>query len=194
MVATGSSIEEVRGGGWLLGPFETADLWQPWTFSALGGADWLAVLESWAAIATAVFVATFAILFNISGSELVLDRDLDTNEELRDAGRPERRLRRARGIPGYHALASRRSRHGCTSTRGPRASIAALVPLAAVVFGAEVVGLIPRMIVGGVLVFLGLAFMVEWVWDKRRSLPPLEYAVVLVILAAIIVWGFLLGS
>ena len=42
------------------------------------------------------------------------------------------------------------------------------------------------MIVGGVLVFLGLAFMVEWVWDKRKALPPLEYGVVLVILAAII--------
>jgi sulfate permease, SulP family len=68
--------------------------------------------------------------------------------------------------------------------------IAALVPLAAVVVGAEVVGLIPRMIVGGVLVFLGLAFMVEWVWDKRRSLPRLEYGVVLAILAGIIVWGF----
>ena len=71
--------------------------------------------------------------------------------------------------------------------------IAALVPLAAVVFGAKVVGLIPRMIVGGVLVFLGLAFIVEWVWDKRRLLPPLEYAVVLAILAAVIVWGFLIG-
>jgi SulP family sulfate permease len=42
-------------------------------------------------------------------------------------------------------------------------------------------------------VFLGLSFIVEWVWDKRRLLPPLEYAVVVVILAGIIVWGFLTG-
>jgi len=49
------------------------------------------------------------------------------------------------------------------------------------------------MIVGGVLVFLGLAFLVEWVWDKRKALPPLEYGVVLVILAAIIARGFLPG-
>ena len=71
--------------------------------------------------------------------------------------------------------------------------IAALVPLAAVVFGAAVIELIPRMIVGGVLVFLGLSFMVEWVWDRRRSLPPIEYGVVLVILAVIIGRGFLPG-
>jgi sulfate permease, SulP family len=193
MVATGSSVEEVRGGGWLLGPFDSAILWKTWTFSALGGADWLSVLESWAGIVTAVFVATFAILFNISGTELVLDRDLDTNQELRDAAVLNVVSGALGGIPGYHALSlTALAAHMRVDARAA-GLIAALVPLAAVVVGAEVVGLIPRMIVGGVLVFLGLAFIVEWVWDKRRRLPPLEYAVVLVILVGIIVWGFLVG-
>jgi SulP family sulfate permease len=71
--------------------------------------------------------------------------------------------------------------------------VAALVPLTAVVFGAAVIEVIPRMIVGGVLVFLGVAFILEWVWDKRRSLPIVEYVVVLVILAGIIARGFLPG-
>jgi SulP family sulfate permease len=71
--------------------------------------------------------------------------------------------------------------------------VAALVPLAAVVLGADVVGLVPRMLLGGVLMFLGLAFIVEWVWDKRRSLPTVEYVVVLVILGGIIARGFLPG-
>src|SRR5918996_808019 len=105
MVVTGSSIEEVREGGWLL--FDSGDTalgWKTWTFSALGGADWLSVLESSAAILTAVFVATLAILFNISGTELVLDRDLDTNQELRDAGVLNVVSGALGGIPGYHAL------------------------------------------------------------------------------------------
>ena len=194
MVATGSSIEEVREGGWLLGPFKASRLWeQPWTLSTLGGADWLSVLESWAEIVTAVFVATLAILFNISGSELVLDRDLDTNQELRDAGALNVVSGVLGGIPGYHALSLTALAGHMMADARAAGLIAALVPLAAVVFGAEVIGLIPRMIVGGVLVFLGLAFIVEWVWDKRRVLPPLEYAVVLAILAGIIIWGFLIG-
>ncbi len=97
------------------------------------------------------------------------------------------------GIPGYHALSLTALAERMRVDARAAGLIAALVPLAAVVFGASVVGLIPRMIVGGVLVFLGLAFIVEWVWDKRRLLPPLEYAVVLVILVGIIVWGFLVG-
>jgi SulP family sulfate permease len=193
MVVTGSSIEDVRDGGWLLGPFETTRLWRPWTLEALGGADWLSVLESWAGIVTAVFVATFAILFNISGTELVLDRDLDTDRELRDAGVLNVISGALGGIPGYHALSLTALATRMSVDARAAGLIAALVPLAAVVFGAEVVGLIPRMIVGGVLLFLGLAFIVEWVWDKRRVLPPLEYAVVVAILAGVIVWGFLVG-
>ena len=193
MLATRSSIDDLRSGEWLLGSFDSGVLWKTWTLSALGGADWLSVLESGAGIVTAVFVATLAILFNISGTELVLDRDLDTNRELRDAGVLNLVSGALGGIPGYHALSLTAFAERRKVDARATGLIAAAVPLAAVVFGAEVIGLIPRMIVGGVLVFLGLAFMVEWVWDKRKLLPPLEYAVVVVILLGIIVWGFLPG-
>jgi sulfate permease, SulP family len=194
MLATGSSIEEVRQGGWLLfGPSDTPQPWHPWTLEAIAGADWLSVLALWARIGTAVFVATMAALFNINGSELVLDRDLDTNQEMRDAGVLNVVSGALGGIPGYHALSLTALAARMRVDARAAGLIAALVPLAAVVFGGSVVGLIPKMIVGGVLVFLGLSFIVEWVWDKRRLLPPREYAVVLVILLGIIVWGFLWG-
>ena len=193
MIAAGSSLEEVRADGWLLGPFETTRLWELQTYKAIAGADWPSVLESWTGIVTAVFVATLAILFNISGTELVLDRDLDTNRELRDAGVLNVVSGALGGIPGYHALSLTALAERMKVDARAAGLIAAAVPLAAVVFGAEVIGLIPRMIVGGVLVFLGLSFIVEWLWDKRRVLPPLEYAVVVVILAGIIIWGFLPG-
>ena len=40
--------------------------------------------------------------------------------------------------------------------------IAATVPLAGLLFGATMLELIPRMILGGMLVFLGLSFIAEW--------------------------------
>jgi SulP family sulfate permease len=193
MLVTGSSIDTAKEGGWLLGPFESARLWQPWTFRALGGADWSAVLGQWTGIVTAVLVAAIAILFNISGTEIVLHRDLDTNRELRDAGVLNVISGALGGIPGYHALSLTALAERMSVDARTAGLVAALVPLGAVVFGASVIELIPRMIVGGVLVFLGLAFIVEWVWDKRRTLPALEYAVVLVILAGIIGKGFLFG-
>jgi SulP family sulfate permease len=193
MVVTGSSIGEVREAGWMLGPFETTRLWRPRVVEALGGADWLSVLEVWAKIVAAVFVATLAVLFNISGTELVLQHDLDTDQELRDAGVLNVASGALGGIPGYHALSLTALADRMKVDARRAGLVAALVPLAAVVFGAAVIELIPRMIVGGVLVFIGLSFITEWVWDKRRVLPRLDYGVVLVILIGIIVWGFLPG-
>lgn len=192
-LVTGSTIDEVREGGWLLGPLETTRLWQPWTLRALTGADWDVVLDAWPVIATGVFVAALALLFNVGGTELVLDRDLDSNEELRDAGLLNVLSGALGGIPGYHALSltALAARMNVDARRA--GLIAALVPLGAVVAGASVVELIPRTIVSGVLVFLGLAFIVEWTWDTRKALPRLEHLVVLVILAVVIVEGYLAG-
>ncbi|HET9248668.1 MAG TPA: SulP family inorganic anion transporter, partial [Actinomycetota bacterium] len=194
MLVTGSSIESARSGHWLLlGPFDEFQRWQPWTLRAISGADWWAVLGQWAGIATAVFVTVIAILFNIGGTEVALHRDLDTNEELRDAGSLNVISAVLGGIPGYHALGPTALAERMRVDARVAGLIAAAVPLATVVFGASVIELIPRMIVGGVLVFLGLAFLVEWVWDKRKLLPPIEVGVVLLILAAIVARGFLPG-
>jgi sulfate permease, SulP family len=192
-LASGSDLAEVRQGGWLLGPFETTRLWQPWTLRAVAGADWGAVAGSWPTMATAVFVAALALLFNIGGTELLLDRDLDTDRELRDAGVLNVVSGALGGIPGYHAL-SLTALAARMSVDARRAGfIAALVPLGAVVAGASAVELIPRIIVSGLLVYVGLSFIVDWAWDKRHILPRVEYLVVLVILVVIIAQGYLAG-
>jgi SulP family sulfate permease len=193
MLVTGSSIDDAQTGLWMLGPFRPGWLFQPWTFRAFAGADWSAVLGQAPGIATVVLVAVIAISFHVSGTEIVLHRDLDTNKELRDAGFLNVVTGALGGIPGYHALSLTALAERMSVDARTAGLIASLVPLTAVVFGASVIELIPRMIVGGVLVFLGLAFIVEWVWDKRRTLPKLEYVVVLVILAGIIAKGFLPG-
>ena len=193
MVVTGSSIQDARDGQWLLGPFASSRLWQPWTLHALGGADWGAVFKQAGGILTAVFVAVIATLFNVSGVELLLRRDLDSNRELRDAGLVNVVTSAVGGIPGYHALSLTSLAQRMNVSARAAGLVAALVPLTAVVFGATLVGLIPRMIVGGVLTFVGLAFLVEWVIDVRRSLPVIEYLVVLAILGMIVWKGLLPG-
>jgi sulfate permease, SulP family len=192
-LAMGASIDDVRGDGWLMGSFRGDMAWASWSFLALTGADWLAVARSWAAIIVAVVVAVLVMLFNLGETEVVLDRDLDTNEELRDAGVLNLVVGALGGMPGYHALrpTSLAARLNVDARRG--GLVAATVPLAALLFGATVLELIPRMIVGGMLAFLGLSFIAEWVWERRRSLPRVEYVVVLVILMVVVGRGYLPG-
>lgn len=192
-LAMGASIDDVRGDGWLLGPFNRDMAWKSLSVLALTSADWLAVARSWAAIIVAVVVAALVMLFNLGGTEGVLDRDLDTDEELRDAGLLNLVSGALGGMPGYHAL-SPTSLAARINVDARRAGlVAATVPLAALLFGATVLELLPRMIVGGMLVFLGLSFIAEWVWERRRSLPRIEYVVVLVILMVVVARGYLPG-
>jgi sulfate permease, SulP family len=193
VLVTGSSMEAVKEGGWLLGPFRSDRLFQLWTVRAATGADWSAVLGQAAGIATVVLVAVIALLFTISGTEVVLQRDLDTNRELRDAGALNVVSGVFGGVPGYHTLSLTSLAQQMRVDVRIAGLVAAVVPVATVVFGTALVELIPRMIVGGVLAFVGLGFIVQWVWDERRTLPTLDYVVVLVILAGIITKGFLPG-
>ena len=78
--------DQAKSGLWMLGPFTSSRLWQPWTVRAVSQADWSAILGQTPGIATAVFVAIIAALFNMSGVELLLRKDLDANQELRDIG------------------------------------------------------------------------------------------------------------
>jgi SulP family sulfate permease len=193
MLLTRSSIDEARTGLWFIGPFPSTRLWQPWAYRSIAGADWSAVLHQAAGIGTTVFVAVIACVFNVGGVELLLRKDLDTNRELRDAGLVNAVSAVVGGIPGYHAL-SLTSLAEQMRVDGRRAGlVAAVVPLAAVAFGATIIGLIPRMIVAGVLIFVGLAFIVEWLVDVRRALPIPEYLIVLAIFATIAVKGLLTG-
>jgi SulP family sulfate permease len=193
MLVTGSSLDSAREGGWLVGPFDSDQLLHPWTYRALSGADWSAVIDQAAGIATAVFVAVIAALFNVSGTELMLHTDLDSNRELRDVGVVNVVTSAFGGIPGYHALSLTSLAHRMNVGARRAGLVAALVPLAAVVVGGSVVQLMPRIIVGGVLVFVGLGFLIEWVVDFRRSLPLGEYLIVIAILVTIATKGFLPG-
>ena len=51
----------------------------------------------------------------------------------------------------------------------------------------------PKPILGGLLLFLGLVFLVEWVWDAWFKLPGFDYLVVVAILLTIATAGFLEG-
>ncbi|MGZ5296872.1 MAG: SulP family inorganic anion transporter [Actinomycetota bacterium] len=193
MLITGSSVDDAWAGFWMIGPFHSDRLFRLWTEPVLTGADWSAVIGQAAGIATAVFVAVIACLFNVNGIEQITNTDLDPNRELRDGGIVNLVSGLFGGVPGYHAPGLTALAQQVTVNVRTAGLVAAAVPLAAVMFGASVIERIPRMIVGGVLVSVGLGLIVEWVWDKRRTLPALEQVVVLVILAGIVAKGFLPG-
>jgi sulfate permease, SulP family len=71
--------------------------------------------------------------------------------------------------------------------------LSAAVVAVALVVGTSVVTVVPTLVVGGLVLFLGLGFLVEWVFDAWFRLPRTDYAVAMLILLAIAFFGFLVG-
>jgi SulP family sulfate permease len=180
--------------GWVLGPFPYGDnLWDPSTLRVFTKADWATVLRELPKVITIPLVAVLALLLNASGIELARKQDADLNGELRAAGLSNLLASGMAGIPGFHALSLTALAQRTGSTSRLVGIVAAGVCGAVLAFGAEMISLFPRSVLGGLVVFLGLAFLYEWVVDARSTLLRRDYVVVLLILIAVATLGFLQG-
>ncbi|MEC8914886.1 MAG: cyclic nucleotide-binding domain-containing protein [Candidatus Neomarinimicrobiota bacterium] len=61
------------------------------------------------------------------------------------------------------------------------------------IFGAKVLSIFPKVILGGLLLNLGLEFLMEWLYDTRKRLQKTDYTVIALILIVIGSIGFLEG-
>ncbi|MGH2655753.1 MAG: SulP family inorganic anion transporter [Actinomycetota bacterium] len=192
-VVSGQGIEGARAGGWLIGPFPSGGLWRPWSFEALGGADWGAVLAQAVGMGTMLVVGVLTLLLNTTGIELVTERDIDLNRELRAAGAANVAAGVGGGLVGFHALSLTALAHRAGARTRLPGIIGAAICVATLVFGASALSLIPKPVLGGLLLYLGLGFLLDWVVFAGRRLPRIDYALVVLILAVIAAFGFLIG-
>jgi sulfate permease, SulP family len=190
--AAGVGVSELKTDGWLLGPFPGTGFWQPWTIEGLGHADWSAILNQGPNMATVVLVGAVALLLNTSGIELAIDRDVDLNRELRVSGGANMVAGLGGGIVGFPTLSLTALAHRSGAGRLV-GIVAGFVCSVALILGGSFLSLVPRVVVGGLLLFLGLAFLVEWVYDAWFKLPRADYAIVVLILLVIAAFGFLQG-
>ncbi|HJP66348.1 MAG TPA: SulP family inorganic anion transporter, partial [Actinomycetota bacterium] len=190
---SGSSIAQAQAEGWLLGPLPGGQFWHAWMGQAVGQADWGAIAGQAGNIATVVVIALLTLLLNASGIELLMNRDVDLNRELRAAGAANVTSGLAGGVVGFHAL----SLSALAVISGARSRVVGLtgaaVCLGVLLFGSSAVAHLPRFVLGGLVVFLGLSFLVEWLVDSWARLSRAEYAVVVLILLVVAFAGFLQG-
>lgn len=142
-------------------------------------------------ILSVVFIAGLGTLLNASAIEVTVRRDLDLNRDLKAVGLANL-LAACCGSPaGFHSLSSTTlpDRMG---VRGRGVGlVAAGVCLAALVGGRDLLALIPFAVTGGLLVFLGLSLLANWLIDKRAYLSSLEFTVLLAILIFTVVGGWM---
>lgn len=193
LLVTGTPIAEAADRGLLLEEVSKKAIWQPLALGNLSTVDWAAILGQSGNIAIILVVGVVSLLLNASALELAFQQNIDLNHELRVAGCANILSGLSGGAVGFHALDLSTLCYR-VGARGRLPGLVAGAICAAMLFaGAPLLAFFPKPILGGILLFMGLGFLVEWVVDAWFKLPRVDYAVVLLILAVIGFTNFLIG-
>ncbi len=192
LLVSGTSTQTAVNMGLLLGQVGQAQ-WQNLSLTMLTTADWSAILEQVGNIAAVIAISLIGLLLNASSIELSIKKDVDLNQELRSAGIANVVSGLFGGLIGFQALSltslSNRLRAG---GRLPGV-IAGLICGAVLLIGAAWLAYMPKALLGGLLLFLGLDFLDDWVVKGWSRFSRAEYAVVILILGVIAATNFLVG-
>lgn len=195
LLFTGTSVAAASQKGLLLGPFPDAGMWHASTFTlaAIAGANWQTILGLIGNFATLWFIQAISILLNISGIEVVSQRDIDLDRELKTAGIATLLSAVGGGIGGFHHL----SQSGLVYRLGARSRLAgllvALICATMLLLGASILSFCPKQVIGGLLIFNGLSALFTWVYSAWFKFPLFDYCLILLIIFFMTAFGFLQG-
>lgn len=193
LALSGTPFSEAQARGLLLGPLPTESAWAPLTPAMLAEVEWAALGSQLGAIATAVTIGVIGLLLNVSGLQLARRVELDLNRELKANGLAQLLGGAIGSPPGFTGLGASIFCYRMGARTAIPSLVVALLFVLLFLFGLELLGLVPRVVLGGVVCYLGLAFLAEWLYDAWFQLPRIDYLLVLLILTLVIVFGMLAG-
>ena len=193
MFTQGFTFGELENRGFLLGPFPEGGLFPGFPFQYVPDFRWDLFLVHLPAIATMMILSAISVLFNYSGLELIVKEDFDLDKELRLTGYSNI-LAGIAGTPaGYLTLSETSLAYNIGSRSRLPSLIVAIFCGIALLVGAQILSIFPKVILGGLLLNLGLDFLVEWLVDTWKRLHKSDYLVIVLILIVIGTVGFLEG-
>lgn len=138
-------------------------------------------------------MSVVVILLNLSGIGVATSSRVDVDAELRVAGEANVLMAIMGAAPGFHGLGNTLllKRLGAQRRVVPAAAGAVMILFG--VLGVAAIGYVPRLIVGALLVTVGAALLIDWVFELLHTVSLVERVLSLAILAVIASVGVLEG-
>ena len=193
MFSQGFSYKMLEYDGYLLGPFPEGGLFPGLPFKYVYSFRWDLFTVHLPAIGTMMILNAVSVLFNYSGLELIVKKDFDLNKELCLTGYNNMLAGLAGAPAGYMTLSETSMSFNLGARSRLPSIIVAVFCIITLAFGAKVLSIFPKMILGGLLLNLGLEFLMEWLYDTKKRLQKTDYTVIVLILIVIGSIGFLEG-
>lgn len=154
---------------------------------------WIAIWEQLGGIVVVALLCSMMLLLDVSGIELLAKKDLDPDHELEVMGYTNVVNGMLGGFPGVHDASDTALVDRLGGKDRLMGIVNSLLVAAAILAGTEFMELVPTFLLGGLLIYVGLEFLIDWVWKARDELPMSDYVVVILILVVIIFSDILQG-
>ena len=154
----GMSVGEAQQSGWLVNIGSTANFLKVLTFTAASEADLGLIALQAGSIATVIVVTAVALLLNSSALELAAGREIDLNRELKVSGIANVLVGLSGGMAGFASVHISKFVLSI-GVRGRLVGLMCALGCSAIlVAGARVIGFVPELLIGGLLLLSGWSF------------------------------------
>ena len=189
----GISTAEAQATGWTFQPPPATKFMLPWSKDELSHYPWFAVPDLLGNLIAVIFVTASSTLFNTTGIEVAVHREANIERELNVTGIANILTGALGGYAGCISV----SRSILNFSGGGRGRLSglmvAVVCLLMLAVAPELLGYMPKFVIGGLLIYLGADQLHKWIIESRKRLSKTEYVSLLAIIVIIVQWGFVPG-
>ena len=189
----GISLEQAQALGWTFQSLPRATFSLPWHLSDIESYPWQSAPGLIGNLIAVIFVTAISTLFNTTGLEVATSREANLERELNVAGAANV----LSGLFGGYAGCISLSRSLLNSNGGATGRLSGLavafIAVLMLVADPALLSYMPKFILGGLLIYLGVDQLNRWIIESRRRLSTIEYLSLLAIIFIIVKWGFIAG-
>ena len=187
------SLASLREGGFVFISISDGGVFEAITWPSIARVDWNVVLEARDEIGALVLVCTIGASLATTALEIGAETELEPNHELQAHGLANLASALVGGLPAFTLAEASLTfvRLGASSRLMPISR--ALFSLVFGVAGLSLLGFVPKIVVGTLLIVFACGLVDEWLIRARYRLSFSDYVLVLIIAGIIVLAGFLPG-
>jgi SulP family sulfate permease len=192
-LALSLSLDSLRESGFVFTSIPEGGVFDATKWLSLKTIDWRIVLEARDEIGALILVCTIGASLATTALEIGAEIELESNHELRAHGLANLASALVGGLPAFTLAGPSLTylRLGASSRLMP--VLRALFTLALGVTGLSLLGFVPKIVVGALLILFSFGLVDEWLIRARYRLSFSDYVFVLIIAGIIVIAGFLPG-
>jgi SulP family sulfate permease len=193
LLLTNTSIVQAKGAGLLFSDFSAGKLFPPLDLIFFNNVNFFALSEQVGNIITIVFLSTISALLVTSLIEVGTEKHINLEKDLKVAGIANIATGLLGGVVGFHTASDTVLSYKFGAKRRLSGIVYAVICGASILIGPSIITYFPKPVMGGLVLFLGISILTEWVYDAWFKLPKTDYFLVIIILVVVGSLGYLNG-